>query len=55
MLSIPMFLVALCALIVAMHRGVTRRADAQLRARFDAEGSPSAVSRGLMRASGYCT
>jgi len=39
--------------IVAMHRGVTRGADAKLRAQFDAGGALSAVSRQLMRHSGY--
>ena len=53
MLSIPMFLVALFALILAMHRGVTRRADAKLRAQFDAENYLGGVSRKLMRGSGY--
>jgi hypothetical protein len=53
MYGIPMFLVALFALIVAMHRGVTRRADARLRAQFDAEGPGGEVSRQLMRASGF--
>lgn len=48
-----MFLVALFALIVAMHRGVTRREDARLRAQFYAEGPGSELSRQLMRASGY--
>lgn len=47
------FLVALFALIVAMHRGVTRQADAKLRSEFDAEGARADVSRGLMRAAGY--
>ena len=51
--GIPMFFVALFALIVAMHRGVTRRADARLRAQFEAEGWGSDVSRQLMRNSGY--
>jgi len=53
MLGIPMFIVALFALIIAMHRGVTRRADARLRAQFDAQGPGSEVSRRLMRESGY--
>ena len=53
MLSVPMFLIALFAIIVAMHRGVTRRADARLRAQFDAEGPGGEVSRQLMRDSGY--
>ncbi|WP_396333630.1 hypothetical protein [Burkholderia anthina] len=47
------FLVALFALIVAMHRGVTRQADAKLRSEFDTEGARADVSRGLMRAAGY--
>lgn len=51
--GIPMFIVALLALIVAMHRGVTRRADASLRAQFDAQGRGSEVARQLMRDSGY--
>ncbi|MEM5436016.1 hypothetical protein [Paraburkholderia diazotrophica] len=55
MISVPtfVFLVALFAIIVAMHRGVTRRADAKLRTQFDAEGPASDVSRQLMRDSGY--
>lgn len=53
MFATPMFLVALFALIVAMHRGVTRRADASLRARFEAEGSRGAVSRQMMRVAGF--
>ncbi|MCA8095143.1 hypothetical protein LGM65_30445 [Burkholderia anthina] len=48
-----LFLVALFALIVAMHRGVTSRADAKLRSEFDTEGVRADVSRGLMRAAGY--
>lgn len=51
--GIPMFLVAAFALIVAMHRGVTRRADARLRDVFDTQGEESEVSRRLMRESGY--
>ncbi|CAM2171061.1 conserved hypothetical protein [Paraburkholderia sacchari] len=51
--GIAMFIVALLALIVAMHRGVTRRADASLRAQFDTQGAGSDVSRQLMRNSGY--
>jgi hypothetical protein len=43
----------LFAIIVAMHRGVTRRADAKLREQFDAQGTAGEVSRRLMRASGY--
>lgn len=53
MLGIPMFLVALFALIVAMHRGVTLREDARLRAQFSTEGLEGELSRRLMRASGY--
>ncbi|TDG10014.1 hypothetical protein E1N52_05770 [Paraburkholderia guartelaensis] len=53
MFATPMFLVALFALIVAMHRGVTRRADASLRAQFEAEGSGGAVSRQMMRVAGF--
>ena len=53
MSTISIFLVALFALIVAMHRGVTRRADASLRAQFEAEGPGSEVSRQLMRVSGF--
>lgn len=53
MLTFPIFLVALFAIIVAMHRGVTRRADAKLRAQFDAQGAGSEVPRRLMRESGY--
>lgn len=53
MLGISMFLVALFALIVAMHRGITSREDARLRAQFAAEGSESELSRRLMVASGY--
>lgn len=55
MLTVPTFLffVALFALIVAMHRGVSRRADAKLRAQFEAQGPAGMVSRQLMRNSGY--
>jgi hypothetical protein len=55
MLTVPTFIffVALFAIIVALHRGVTRRADARLRAQFDAEGGGGEVSRKLMRDSGY--
>ncbi|MEX3844887.1 hypothetical protein AB4Y36_34260 [Paraburkholderia sp. BR10936] len=53
MFATPMFLVALFALIVAMHRGVTRKADASLRAQFDAQGSGSAVSRQMRRVAGF--
>lgn len=48
-----MFFVALFALIVAMHRGVTRRSDASLRAQYDAQGPSAEVSRRLMRDAGY--
>ncbi|HKT61999.1 hypothetical protein [Burkholderia sp. 22313] len=48
-----LFIVALFALILALARGVTRKADAKLRARFDAEGLRGAVSRQLMRDAGY--
>jgi hypothetical protein len=55
MTTVPtfLFLVALFALLVAMHRGVTRRADKRLRAQFESEGPDSEVSRQLMRDSGY--
>ncbi|MEM5383914.1 hypothetical protein VSR68_09950 [Paraburkholderia phymatum] len=55
MITVPtfLFLVALFAIIVAMHRGVTRKADARLRTQFEAEGPGSDVSRQLMRDSGY--
>ncbi|MEK2603417.1 hypothetical protein [Burkholderia arboris] len=47
------FVVALVTIIVAMHRGVTRTADAKLRALFDADGQRGEVSRRLMRDAGY--
>jgi len=47
------FIVALIAFTLALARGVTRKADAKLRAQFDAEGPRGAVSRQLMRDSGY--
>lgn len=53
MLTLPIFLIAFFAIVVAMHRGVTRRADAKLRAQFDSQGSGGEVSRQLMRDSGY--
>jgi hypothetical protein len=53
MLILPIFLVALFTVIAAMHRGVTRRANARLRAQFDAQGAGSEVPRRLMRDSGY--
>lgn len=53
MLTFLTFLVVLFAIIVIMHRGVTRRADARLRAQFEAQGTASEVSRQLMRDSGY--
>lgn len=53
MLTLPIFLIAFFAIIVAMHRGVTRRADEKLRAQFDSHGSGGEVSRRLMRNSGY--
>lgn len=31
MLTLPIFLIAFFAIIVAMHRGVTRKADTKLR------------------------
>ena len=54
-LTVPtlLFLVALFAIIVALHRGVTRSADARLRAQYEAEGPGSGVSRQMMRKSGY--
>ncbi|WP_293034118.1 hypothetical protein [Paraburkholderia sp.] len=54
-LTVPtlLFFVALFATISAMHRGVSRKADAKLRAEFEAEGPGSEVSRQLMRHSGY--
>ncbi|WP_322031311.1 hypothetical protein [Paraburkholderia sp. J76] len=53
MLTLPIFLIAFFAIVVAMHRGVTRRADAKLRAQFDSQGLGGEVSRQLMRDSGY--
>lgn len=53
LLTLPLFLVALFAIIVAMHRGVTGRADAKLRARFEAQGPGSEISRRLMHDAGY--
>nr|WP_160327443.1 hypothetical protein [Burkholderia ambifaria] len=53
MMLIVFFLVALFAIVVTMSRGVARRADAKLRARFDAEGPRGEVSRQLMRDAGY--
>lgn len=53
MLTVPIFVVALFAIIIAMHRGVTRRADAKLRSQFEAQGPGGEVSRQLMRNSGY--
>ncbi|MCX5545260.1 hypothetical protein M3A49_38445 [Paraburkholderia sp. CNPSo 3076] len=53
MLTLPIFLIACFAIIVAMHRGVTRKADTQFREQFDAQGVGGAVSRQLMRNSGY--
>ncbi|MBR7991023.1 hypothetical protein KDX08_01065 [Burkholderia cenocepacia] len=50
---VAFFVVALFATIVAMHRGVTRGANAELRARFDAEGPRGELSRRLMRDAGY--
>ncbi|WP_175888611.1 MULTISPECIES: hypothetical protein [Burkholderia] len=47
------FVVALFAIVVAMHRGVTRGADAKLRAQFDADGPRGDTSRRLMRDAGY--
>ncbi|WP_181565480.1 hypothetical protein [Paraburkholderia unamae] len=49
----PIFLIAFFAIIVAMHRGVTRKADAKLRAQFDTQGSGGEAPRQLMRGSGY--
>ncbi|WP_156440534.1 hypothetical protein [Burkholderia sp. MSMB1072] len=45
--------VVLFAVIAAMHRAVTRDADANLRARFDAEGPRGDAARRLMRDAGY--
>ncbi|MCP3721197.1 hypothetical protein [Paraburkholderia sp. CNPSo 3281] len=53
MLTLPIFLIACFAIIVAMHRGVTRKADTKLREQFDAQGVGGVVSRQLMRNSGY--
>lgn len=53
MAGIPLFLVALFGVIVAMHRGVTRSADARLRMQFEAQGPGSELSRKMMRNSGY--
>jgi hypothetical protein len=50
---ILLFLLALFALIAAMHRGVSREASARLRTRFDREGAGGEVARHLMRESGY--
>jgi hypothetical protein len=50
---VAFFVVALFATIVAMHRDVTRGANAKLRARFDAEGPRGELSRRLMRDAGY--
>ncbi|NTZ88140.1 hypothetical protein FCJ61_35425 [Burkholderia metallica] len=50
---VAFFVVALFAIIVAMHRGVTRSANAKLRAQFDAEGPRGEVARRLMRDAGY--
>ncbi|WP_181885525.1 hypothetical protein [Trinickia dinghuensis] len=49
----PIFLVAVVALVVAMHRGITRSEDERLRTQFQAEGEESELSRQLMHASGY--
>ncbi|WP_302058791.1 hypothetical protein [Paraburkholderia sp. CNPSo 3274] len=38
---------------MAMHRGVTRKADAKLREQFDAQGAGDEVSRQLMRNADY--
>lgn len=53
MLTFPIFVVALFALIAIMHRNVARKADAKLRAQFDAQGAGSEVPRRLMRDAGY--
>lgn len=53
MLSLLTFLIVLFAILVGMHRGVTRKADARLREQFEAQGLGSEVSRQLMRESGY--
>ncbi|MBY8603430.1 hypothetical protein [Burkholderia arboris] len=47
------FVVALVAIVVGMHRGVTRAADAKLRGLFDADGQRGEVSRRLMHDVGY--
>ncbi|MEM5315178.1 hypothetical protein [Paraburkholderia sp. JHI869] len=51
--TLLIFLIACFAIIVAMHRGVTRKADAKLRAQFDSQGSGGEATRRLMRNSGY--
>ena len=55
MMSVPtlVFVLALFALIVAMHRGVCRKADTKLRMQFQREDTDGEVSRRLMRDSGY--
>ncbi|WP_206706360.1 hypothetical protein, partial [Escherichia coli] len=47
------FVVALVAIVVGMHCGVTRAADAKLRGLFDADGQRGEVSRRLMHDVGY--
>lgn len=53
MLTLLIFLIAFIAIIVAVHRGVTRKADTKLREQCDAQGRGAEVSRELMRNSGY--
>ncbi|WP_179949922.1 hypothetical protein [Burkholderia sp. MSMB1835] len=47
------FVAALFAIVAIMHRRVTGDADANLRARFDAEGPRADAARRLMRDAGY--
>ncbi|WP_175689268.1 hypothetical protein [Burkholderia anthina] len=53
MMLIVLFVVAFFGIVVAMSRGVSRKADALLRAQYDAEGARGDVSRQLMRKAGY--
>ncbi|WP_175717278.1 hypothetical protein [Burkholderia anthina] len=53
MMLIVFFVVAFFGIVVAMSRGVSRKADARLRAQYDAEGPSGDLSRQLMRNAGY--
>ncbi|MBM2768285.1 MULTISPECIES: hypothetical protein [Burkholderia] len=53
MMLIVFFVVAFFAIVATMSRGVSRKADARLRAQYDAEGARGDVSRQLMRNAGY--